>query len=146
MGKNVLNMFTKRDKVKGLDAEVRYHAIYRVEYRLIERIGADIEIRFRRNPLRMVLVLDSINILTCVWVIGTNILQTEVCAKSGFGKILPAIVIRNRKGLELMFIIGNEHGEPTSYVVFGAQHVNESSTEAVSGVDARNIEVERSVY
>ena len=138
---NVLNMFTKRYKVKGLDTKVRNHAIYRVKQGLVKRIRANIEIRISRNPFRVVLVLKCIVILTSVRVISTLILQTEVSAESGLCKILAPIVVRHRERFELMFVVRYKHGKATSYVIFGAQHVDEVSTEAISGMDARYVKM-----
>ena len=86
-------------------------------------------------------MLDGIIILTGVWVVGTLILQTEVSAKSGLCKVLAPIVVRHGERFELVFIVRYEHGETTSHIIFGAQHVDEVSTEAVSGMDARYIKM-----
>lgn len=86
-------------------------------------------------------MLYCIVILTGVRVVCTLILQTEVSAESGLCEILAPIVVRHRERLELMFIVRYEHGEATSHVVFGTQHVDKVSTEAVSGMNARYIEV-----
>jgi hypothetical protein len=90
----------------------------------------------------VVLVLYCIVILTGVRVVSTLILQTEVSAESGLCEILAPVVVRHRKRLKLVFVVWYEHGETSSHVVFGTQHVDEVSTEAVSGVNTRYIEVQ----